>query len=312
VNQPINQHWVSKFYLRGFATPETRELDNPQVWAFSKEESNCDVVLTNVKNICGKRYLYSPRDEAGQRTRALESELSSLESTMAEVWPALANGVVNLQNETLRKGVALFIATLCLRHPNSLELVSRTHQEIVAAFENAPKDPNGVPSIDTIFFEGREWPFDGSDWHSYCHWDDNDRHRFFAAQIKAHAAYLARMFMKKRWSVIRAQGPLFVTSDNPVCKDHLTKANYGFGTEGTIVTFPLGPSQILCMDDMHSEPAGQYYQLRDNDAGPINLMTFRNAMRFIISQRPIDEALAEIVRWGDAFERSALTSSGGV
>ena len=62
---PKQQHWVPRFYLRFFATPETAGGDEPQVWLLSKDEG--DPILANVKKVAAQRYLYSPRDERGSR-----------------------------------------------------------------------------------------------------------------------------------------------------------------------------------------------------------------------------------------------------
>jgi hypothetical protein len=62
-----HQHWVPQFYLRYFATPNTRHSDEPQVWIFSKDPGDGDETLTNIRNVCGKRYLYSPIQPRGDR-----------------------------------------------------------------------------------------------------------------------------------------------------------------------------------------------------------------------------------------------------
>ena len=49
-NRPKNQHWVSRFYLRHFATPETREKDEAQIWMFSNQERDGDERLKNIKS----------------------------------------------------------------------------------------------------------------------------------------------------------------------------------------------------------------------------------------------------------------------
>ena len=68
-NRPKNQHWVPRFYLRNFATPETRTRgkDESQIWMFSNDERDGNERLTNIKNVCTRRYLYSPTDSAGRR-----------------------------------------------------------------------------------------------------------------------------------------------------------------------------------------------------------------------------------------------------
>lgn len=77
-NRPKNQHWVPRFYLRQFATPETRERDEAQIWMFSNQDRDTDECLTNIKNVCCRRHLYSPMNDSGQRDWALEEQLADL------------------------------------------------------------------------------------------------------------------------------------------------------------------------------------------------------------------------------------------
>jgi hypothetical protein len=83
MNQPVNQHWVPQFYLKYFATPDTQQTKNPKTWIFSKDEEDGDPKLTNIRNICAKRFLYSPPDKDGQREWELETRLSDIESLLS-------------------------------------------------------------------------------------------------------------------------------------------------------------------------------------------------------------------------------------
>ncbi len=127
MNRPKNQHWVPQFYLRHFATPETRDSDQAQAWIFSKDESDGEDTLTNIRNVCAKRYLYSPMGEAGDRVWDLESKLEGLETTMSSAWPALAVDHVDLGDKVLRKGLSLFVALMHLRNPDTLREIEDAH-----------------------------------------------------------------------------------------------------------------------------------------------------------------------------------------
>jgi hypothetical protein len=93
MSKPKRQHWVPCFYLRHFATPDTRQSREPKVWVLSKHAG--DPMLTSIRNVAHQRYLYSPQDEVGNRLWEMESKFADYESVMQRVWPELAEGMVD-------------------------------------------------------------------------------------------------------------------------------------------------------------------------------------------------------------------------
>jgi hypothetical protein len=305
MSQPIHHHWVPQFYLRRFATPDTATTKNPKVWIFSKDYDDGDPRLMSIRKICGRRYLYSPIGPDGCREWALESKLAGLESTLTEVWSILATGYVDFsQHESIRKLLALFIAILYLRHPDTLKESSELHNEIVRAWDQFPKKSDGTPAISNIEMDGNMYDLDIGDWETFRNWNRNDDHRFFTGLIERDAIFLAELLLKKRWSVVYADRPAFITTDKPVGKQHQSTKRFGFRTEGTIISFPLSPTRLLVLDNMHKEPADQYYPLDENIIGSINLMIWRSSSKFMISPRNTDEVLLEMVSWADRYEAS--------
>lgn len=301
MNRPINQHWVPRFYLKHFSTLETKKSKQPQAWVFSKDDGGGAPILTNIRNICAKRYLYSPETEAGLRDWSLESKLQGLENRLAQIWPAFAEDFIDLNAESIRKVVALFVAVLYLRHPSNIEVVTHLHQRLVSIFEEAPRDADGAPLIDEIEIDGNRVPFDPSGWREYKEWNKTEHHKFFVRVVQSEAVVLATMLLKKRWSVISSDGPVFVTSDNPVSKQHQSRSLFGFGTEGVIVTFPISPTRLLVMDDLFEQRTGQYYELSNSGPGPYNLLIWRNG-NLMISHRNSDAVMSEMVEWADRHQ----------
>ena len=299
MNLPKHQHWVPQFYLRHFATPETRGNEDAQVWIFSKEEADGDETLTNVRNVCGKRYLYTPFDESGERVWNFEKKLDGLETTMGLIWPDLANGFIDIGNSTLRKGVSLFVAVMHLRNPEVRWFVEHLHHRFVEAYEEMPIRPDGNPDVWSIEVDGTTYPFDPSDWNEYRAWGKNDHDRFFVHVIESEAVRIAELLMRKRWSIVFSEVDVFVTSDRPVVLQHQSGEMFGFGTQNAIVTFPLSPRRLLVMDDLHEEPANQYYPLKRSNVGSFNQNIWSNGSRFMITGRPVHEVLAEILAWAD-------------
>ncbi len=290
-----HQHWVPQFYLRYFATPESRGTKTPQVWIFSKHDEDGDERLTHVRNVCGKRYLYTPVDTDGQRKWDLDDRLGNVETLLAQRWPELAGGYVPLQDESVRKGLALFVALMHLRNPAVREEVERIHGQIVALYEAASRRADGIPDIQAVEINGQVGELDTSGWRDYRLWGRDDHDRFFAHIVQSETGRIAKMLLTKRWSVVCSDEDAFITTDKPVSLHHLAREKFGFGTPGVMVTFPLGPKRMLTMDDMYRQPANQYYPLKEGGAGSFNLTTWRNGSRFMITGRPISEVLGEIM-----------------
>jgi len=300
-NRPKNQHWVPRFYLRYFATPETRTRgkDKPQIWMFSNDETDGDERLTNVRNVCTRRYLYSPTDRSGQRDWALEEKLAGLETQLASLWPTLAAKPVDFGHTDIRRLVALFLSVMHLRGPDTLNGVEDIHRNLVSLLESATNHPDGTPSVEMIDASGNAKPLDTKGWREYRERDANDHRRFFATTIQSEAVRIADCLMRKRWSTVLADNDAFVTSDRPMSIEHQAREVFGVATPGSIVTFPLTPRRLLVMDDKHEQPANQYYPLKRDLVGSINALIWRSG-RFLLTGRPVPEVLAELVSSAEA------------
>ena len=233
----------------------------------------------------------------------METKLWEVENLLSSVWIDLAEDFVDLGNASLRKNLSLFISLMHLRHPDNLKKYFHNHNKIIDLFEQAPIRTDGTPDVEAIEINGKIYEFDPDGWFEYRNWGKDERHLFFVNMIHSNAGFLARLLMKKRWSIITSDSNQFITTDKPVCMQHLTKQIFGFGTEGTIITFPLSQKRLLRMDDMHCEPANQYYPLDNTILGAYNYSLWTNCSRFMITGRPIAQVLTEIVEWADDYER---------
>jgi hypothetical protein len=290
-----NQHWVPQFYLRYFATPDSRSSKVPQVRILSKLTSDGNKPPTNVRNVCGKRYLYTPIEPNGQRNWDLDDLLGKVETLLGEIWPALAEDYVSLKEETLRKGVSLFVALMHIRNLEVRKEIERIHERIVNLVAAAPHLPDGTPDVKQIEISGQIRDVNLAGWHDYRSWGKNEHDRFFAHVVRSEAIHIANRLLVKRWSIVCVDEDSFITTDKPVALHHMSPEKFGFTTPDGIITFPIGPKRMLVMDDMHQEPSNQYYPLKKGNAGAFNLTTWRNGSLFMITGRPIAEVLNEIL-----------------
>jgi len=114
--RPKVQHWVPRFYLKQFATEETRNSSNPKVWVINKDKNPSEPELVTTRRICGQRFLYTPEGTDGSRDWSLEEYMSRLESNAAEYWGPLSGAQLDLSEPEVRSRVAEFLAALHLRN----------------------------------------------------------------------------------------------------------------------------------------------------------------------------------------------------
>ena len=218
----------------------------------------------------------------------------------ANIWLPLANEFVDLeQNDSLRKGLSLFISTLLLRHPSNVELTRELHCKLIEFFETLPKDTAGNPYIGEVIHKGKVISFDNFGYEEYKKCGKNEFQRMFIDSLHSNAVPFAEILMEKRWSVIFCDDSLFITTDKPVVIENTERQNFGLKTKGTIIMFSLSPTRVLVMDDRHDQPNGRYYPLGNHGPGPLNLALWRSAENFMISPRNTDYVCAEMVLWAD-------------
>jgi hypothetical protein len=284
--QPKLQHWVSRFYLRYFSTPETRNDENPEVWVCFTDKVQLRSYTAGIRRVAAEKFLYSPKLRDGTRDFSVEAQLGELESVLAPVWRHLAIGAVNLGKERrLKELLALFVATQMIRVPDHLKRVEAMYKKMVAVLDTFPKDEKGCPDIKSLPHQGSDLHFDNSGWQDFRNADKAEIQRMFSRQIASNTHPLAEALLNKRWFIVMSAHPEFVTSDRPVTILNAGKLIFGAGTVGTVIHFPLSPTRMLCLDDNREAPENQYYHVRPEDGFLFNVITVHHASRFVIADR---------------------------
>lgn len=254
------QHWIPKFYLKEFAIPETRDLKHPQVWVFSKDQGDKDAFQIGIENVALENFLYSPVKQDGTRDFSVEEDLSELESLIARGWNRIANEFVDFRRDApTRKIVALFMATLILRHPQQLEKTKQINQQLRELAHTVRKNAEGNRIITLTSQDGESKTLDISDWNTSTDLNESEMKELFASNIRAIGGEIAHDLLKKRWSVVYSKNPIFCTSDNPVIMANPTESSFGIMTKGTKILFPLSPTRFLILDDHLQVQDGSYY-----------------------------------------------------
>ncbi len=265
---PKAQHWLPQLYLRAFCTRET-EGDASRLWVFFREGPE-EPRRMRPAEIAAQNYLYSP--QAGDRTRdhTVEQKLGTLEGALGQIWPAVTTGTVDLDNQSVRRILALFVSTLYLRNPQRLADRKMIHRRIGELLGN-----------ETLPLQ----------------WSKNDFQKAFTLDILSEARRLAELLLPKRWAVVASDAPDFATCDAPVILQNAERAPLAFGVQGTGVHLALSPTRFLIIDD-EDDPEG-YYATKPGFAEAMNYQTWVAADRYLLSSRPSDSVLQEIMAFAE-------------
>ena len=110
----------------------------------------------------------------------------------------------------------MFLSVQFLRHPSRRDAVRKIRQRIIEFILGMPKGEDGLPDVHAVSIGKREIPFRKDQWLSYSSGGPEDDEWAFVTAIEKEAIRYAKLLMKKRWSVVLIDEPLFVTSDFPL------------------------------------------------------------------------------------------------
>lgn len=275
-------HWVPQSYLKAFSSPEK----NTHIWRFGKEEGNPE--LKRIDKVAVRFHLYAPLGADGKRNDRLERKFSELETFFGEAaWKDLCGNFVDLSSESMRKNLALIVATTWLRTPPQLENWKATHNKIRSLISRIDRVPEEIMIGDQRIL------VDPTTWAQYRDAGDEEIKTAWNRWL-GEAWTIAEMLLDMRWSMVFSEKPVFITSDNPVMVGDVTRPWRGLKDPDILLAFPISPTRILYMDRRASEPDAQYYPLK-RSPGFANLMTARNSIGHIFSSRHPDDVNVEIL-----------------
>ncbi len=178
-----NQHYVPKFYLKQFATPESINNRNPFIWVLSNNYDHGEPSKKSIKSQSVDKYIYSPEDEIGQRCQKMDGILEHIENDISKFWPILANNNVNFGN--VKKMLAIFIASLYLRNIKQLDDMRNSRNDFINAMEFPPENRYRYPS-DIIFkVDDKTIKIDKESFNAYLNPAQDITHEMFVNSISS-------------------------------------------------------------------------------------------------------------------------------
>lgn len=264
MSKPKRQHWVSQFYLKYFATPETRRTKIPMVNVHQRDKLNEHASRRAVKEICVQGHLYSPVQNNGERDWSMEEMLGDTEAKLGSMWPEITQGDTAVPNNDAKRFLAMFVAAMHLRNP-------AIHKLIESTFALADQLLGRVGSRNL-------------DKPEKVHPDAGNPDRYFVSMIRDRLADITKTFYAKRWMIGTRDSDSFITSDLPVVflnPNNPKKA--GPGTPNTTTFFPLSPRRILMMDDRVTKLNNVQFPLDDEAVKAINRLLLTGSKRFVFA-----------------------------
>lgn len=274
MNKPVNQHWVPKFYLRYFSTPETSDTQDPKVFVHDPRRPDDSLRIEPIKNVCALPYLYTPTQLDGERDWLLEEKtFQNLETQLGMVWPRIhdhGGASVGDLSDVERKRVARLIASMHLRNPE-------IRRQIGSVIEISDK----------LYGKDRLAPGNRPDG---THPDADNPDRFFVSMIRTHLSRIAETFAAKQWTFVAREADSFITSDTPVA---IINPRYpkrrGPGVPGALTVFPISSRRVLLMRDAASAPIEDSSPATDEWVVAINRSILATSQLIVMSShaRPL-------------------------
>ena len=267
--QNESHHYVPQFYLRHWCGADDK------MWIYPVDGRK--PFRASPKNFAAENGLYDTSDLPQLAGLNQEAALSKLEGIFDSRWPEIFNGTID---PVTKMNLARFIALMHLRHPRRKEQVRKVN----ALFRKMVQLTGGKDLIHIRGVNGEDLTIRKSDIESYASDTAENTKTGFLNSMRRSVEDIAEILFARKWGVIFTDGAetAFVTGDCPVVlqKGTCTRATFGFGTPGTVVTFPISRSRMLRIADDFAED-GLHYPLLQ--LGDLNDGTVRAADRFVFS-----------------------------
>lgn len=287
MNEPRQQHYVPRFYLRGFADPHILKRENKEViWVYARGKHPR---RSSPKNEAKQRDFYTSNQDG---TRNIDAEIwfGKLEEQVAPIIARLQTDRRHV-TEPEREWLALFVGTMHTRTPAQRRL-SETRTEPFArqlmkeAAANIEQFRKFVEENPPLMYEQ---DFDIEEVRQAILAGRGDdlaaREDYQLTSMIAIGKLEAELLLNLNWQTIYSEDQdLFLTSDDPVVSwvadERLNKLypRMGFGAPSVNIWFPL--CRTICLRINKDCEAG-YGRWVSAGIRSVNNMTAKCADRFV-------------------------------
>jgi len=300
-NEEKAQHYIPKFYLKGFTDKQGK------LWVCEKFKS----IRESKPKSEAHRPDYYTHAEEGLRDETAEDTLEEIESRAAPIMRKMANPEFAPSPEQMGH-VYLFVAFMFARVPSWREYLDKLLSQHVREEQlNTAKDKEKFYKVcfDAEQDAGKPLGMDYEEMRQYVLAGDYEivqgSTAFNLGSMFQSALNVAQELQKFGYEVLYSPvGEFFVTSDSPVFTvqpDGAGQASFGmgFGREGVEVYFALNKRACLKLKK-GIEPAA--VGVTDRGVMQINRGTMMNATRFLYSSQGLRTVSRLFDQWGCRIE----------
>jgi hypothetical protein len=282
---PKRHHYISRFYLEGFADSEGL------LSVFDRKDGTIRRQQPKDTTVVGHFYTFF--DEQDRQRFELEKLFSVVETRAASALKTLTGGR-RLSHEE-REYLSLFIAMTAIRTPAALEEARLVREEIdraevklrVSSEQQAYAIVKEFLPSDTIDEKLREVAAEAYEMVSGDHFSVTVPHELARQMSLKQWALVAELLYKRDWTVVEAPaGHEYMTSDSPAVLAPLEGTEdrpLGFGSSHAHVLFPLSRKLALVMNG--DEGRFRRMSVKPEQADRFNSTMAADCYRFAIGTR---------------------------
>ncbi len=278
-------HYVSQWYLRFWS--EDWNGEDGTVWVHSIDGRKA--FRTSTRTIASEKGLHDTANQDPDLSKVdYEDRITRLELLYAKRWVSLWE---EMANDGRRMNLARFLALQHLRHPNQISIHKEFSERIRGVALNA--DPNDLIEVSDGKRSGRIVAAEVlKNTQNIPHAAKGGYFRSMRSEVE----HLAGLFFERKWALITATDPTFITTDCPIglLRNRARNQSFGFATPGTMILFPISPHRLLMIDDDLAYPVNL---LPLKKLGDLNEMIAQSAQRFAFA-------------WGETPKRLSFPLTG--
>lgn len=248
-----NHHWVSQCYLKGFATPVSK---NSNLWAY---DFQADRSFAPKPRGVAVQHDFNRIDIPGQRIDALETALADFESEVDVALRATSNAADRFASDDDLNVILNFMSLLAIRNPRYREMHRKFRDQTSRLIMNAVL--SSKETFEHHVKRAKEAGFIDPDANaSYEDAVDFERRQQFRIEVarEEHIRVefevqdtVLQLLGRRDWMVFRSAPNIgtFITCDHPVLLRPTDPSRFprhmGYGTRNTAVIFPL--AKYVCL-----------------------------------------------------------------